>query len=87
MDNLGLAPEMLILVAVAAVGGLLGGVISARRGGLIGSILMGTIGGLVVALLAAVANLPPLIEVAGYSLVYALAGGVLLSFIIGYSSK
>lgn len=87
MENLDLVPDMLILVAVAALGGLIGGMISARRGGLIGSILMGAIGGLVVTLLAAVANFPPIIEVAGYSIVYALAGGILLSAIIGYSSK
>jgi uncharacterized membrane protein YeaQ/YmgE (transglycosylase-associated protein family) len=80
-------PNMLIVVAAAAFGGLLGGVLTGRRASVFGSILMGTIGGLVATVLTRAADFPPIVEVAGYSIVYAVLGGIVLAAIIGYSSR
>ena len=80
-------PNMLIVVAAAAFGGLLGGVLTGRRASVLGSILMGTIGGLVTTVLTRAADFPPIVEVAGYSIVYAVLGGIVLAAIIGYSSR
>ena len=80
-------PNMLIVVAAAAFGGLLGGLLTGRRATVVGSILMGTVGGLVAAVLTRAADFPPIVDVAGYSVVYAVLGGLLLSGIIGYSSR
>ncbi len=80
-------PNMLIIVAAAALGGLLGGVLTGRRASVLGSILMGTIGGLVAAVLTRAAEFPPIVEVAGYSVVYAVLGGIVLAAIVGFSSR
>ena len=80
-------PNMLIVVAASAFGGLLGGVLTGRRASVLGSILMGTIGGLVTTVLTRAADFPPIVEVAGYSIVYAVLGGIVLAAIIGYSSR
>jgi hypothetical protein len=80
-------PNMLLIVAAAAFGGLLGGVLTGRRASVAGSILMGTIGGLVTTVLTRAADFPPIVEVAGYSVVYAVAGGIFLSAIIGFGSR
>ncbi len=87
MNGFEFTPEMLIVVGAAALGGLVGGLISGRRAGLIGSILMGTIGGLVVAVITQAAAFPPIVEVAGYSVVYTILGGAFLAGVIGYSSR
>jgi hypothetical protein len=80
-------PSMLIIVAVAAFGGLVGGVMTGRKASVVGSIMMGTIGGLLVTVLARAAEFPPVVEVAGYSVVYALVGGILLAGIVGFGSR
>ena len=80
-------PNQLIIVAGAAVGGLLGGILTGRKARVVGSILVGTIGGLIAAVLTKAAEFPPLIEVAGYSVVYAIVGGILLSAIVGFGSR
>lgn len=80
-------PNMLIVVAAAAFGGLLGGLLTGRRATVVGSILMGTVGGLVAAILTRAAEFEPIVDVAGYSVVYAVLGGLVLSAIIGYSSR
>lgn len=87
MNGFEFVPEMLIVVGAAAVGGLVGGLLSGRKSGLVGSILMGTIGGLVVALIAQAADFAPIVEAGGYSVVYAILGGVFLAGIIGFSSR
>ena len=87
MGDFEFTADMLIIVAAAAFGGLLGGVLTGRRASVIGSILMGTIGGLVAAVLTEAAEFPPIVEVAGYSIVYAVLGGLVLAAIIGYSSR
>ena len=81
------APNMLIIVAAAAFGGLLGGVLTGRRASVVGSILMGTIGGLITTVLIRAADFPPLVEVAGYSVVYAVAGGIFLAAVVGFGSR
>lgn len=80
-------PSMFIIVAAAAFGGLVGGVMAGRKASVVGSIMMGTIGGLLVTVLARAAEFPPVVEVAGYSVVYALVGGILLAGIVGFGSR
>lgn len=80
-------PNLLLIVAAAAFGGLLGGVMTGRRASVVGSLLMGTIGGLVAAVLTRAADFPPIVEVAGYSVVYAVAGGLFLAAVVGYGSR
>jgi len=87
MDGFEFTPNLLIIVAAAAFGGLLGGVLTGRKASVVGSILMGTIGGLVTTVLTSAAEFPPIVEVAGYSVVYAILGGILLSAIIGFGSR
>ena len=48
---------------------------------------MGTIGGLITAVLTRAADFPPLVEVAGYSVVYAVAGGIFLAAVVGFGSR
>jgi hypothetical protein len=85
--DLEFAPNILIIVAAAAFGGLMGGVLTGRRASVVGSILMGTIGGLVTAILCRAADFPPLVEIAGYSVVYAVAGGIFLAAVVGFGSR
>ena len=85
--DLEFAPNILIIVAAAAFGGLMGGVLTGRRASIVGSILMGTIGGLVTTILCRAADFPPLVEVAGYSVVYAVAGGIFLAAVVGFGSR
>lgn len=80
-------PNMLLIVAAAAFGGLLGGVLTGRKASVVGSILMGTIGGLVAAVLTHAADFPPLVEIAGYSAVYAVLGGIFLAAVVGFGSR
>ena len=87
MNGFEFTPDILIVVAAAAFGGLLGGVATGRKASVIGSILMGTIGGLVVTILTRAAEFPPIVEVAGYSVVYAILGGILLAAVIGFGSR
>ncbi len=61
--------------------------LAARRGGLVGSILIGMIGGVVAAVIAEALNAAPMIEVEGYSLVYAAGGGLLAAWVIGVSTR
>lgn len=82
-----LTPNMLIIVAAAGFGGLLGGVLTGRRASVVGSILMGIIGGLVTTVLCRAADFPPVVEVAGYSIVYAVAGGIFMAAVVGYGSR
>ena len=85
--DLEFAPNILIIVAAAAFGGLMGGVLTGRRASVVGSILMGTIGGLVTTILCRAADFPPFVEVAGYSVVYAVAGGIFLAAVVGFGSR
>lgn len=87
MDGFEFTPNLLVIAGAAAFGGLLGGVLTGRRATVVGSILMGTIGGLVTAVLTRAADFPPIVEVAGYSVVYAVLGGILLAGIVGFSSR
>jgi hypothetical protein len=80
-------PNMLLIVAAAAFGGLLGGVLTGRRASVVGSILMGTIGGLITTVLIRAAEFPPIVEVAGYSVVYAVIGGIFLAAVVGFGSR
>jgi hypothetical protein len=80
-------PDFLLIVAAAAFGGLLGGVLTGRKASIVGSLLMGTIGGLVTTVLTRAADFPPIVEVAGYSVVYAVIGGILLAAVIGFGSR
>jgi hypothetical protein len=80
-------PNMLLIFAAAAFGGLLGGVLTGRKASVVGSILMGTIGGLVAAVLTRAADFPPIVDVAGYSAVYAVLGGIFLAAVVGYGSR
>ncbi len=85
--DLEFTPNMLIIVAAAAFGGLLGGVLTGRKASVVGSILMGIIGGLLASVLTRAADFPPIVEVAGYSVVYAVFGGILLAAIVGFGSR
>lgn len=85
--DLEFAPNMLIIVAAAGFGGLLGGVLTGRKASVVGSILMGMIGGLVTTVLCRAADFPPIVETAGYSVVYAVAGGIFLAAVVGYGSR
>jgi uncharacterized membrane protein YeaQ/YmgE (transglycosylase-associated protein family) len=80
-------PDMLIIVAAAAFGGVLGGVLTGRKASVVGSILMGIIGGLVATVLTRAAEFQPIVEVAGYSVVYALVGGLILASVVGFGSR
>jgi hypothetical protein len=80
-------PNMLIIVAAAAFGGLLGGVLTGRKASIVGSILMGIIGGLITTVLTRAANFPPMVEIAGYSVVYSVLGGILLAAVVGFGSR
>ena len=82
-----LTPNMLIIVAAAGFGGLLGGLLTGRRASVVGSILMGIIGGLVSTVLCRAAEFPPVVEIAGYSVVYAVAGGIILAAAVGYGNR
>jgi uncharacterized membrane protein YeaQ/YmgE (transglycosylase-associated protein family) len=85
--DLDFTPNMLVILAAAAFGGLLGGVLTGRKASVVGSILMGIIGGLVAAILTRAAGFPPIVEMAGYSVVYSVIGGIFLAAVVGFGSR
>ena len=79
---------LLIVGAIAGFGGLAGGMLSGRRATVIGSILMGIIGGLVTTvILSAIEGVPNYLAIGDYSAVWALAGGAVISFMVGYTNQ
>lgn len=76
-----------VIGVVGAVSGLLGGVFSGARQ-LIGTILMGVIGAVAASAIARIAGAPPLYGVGdGFSYVYGVAGGLLLSYVVGRNDR
>ncbi len=75
------------VVIFAGFGGLLGGMLAGRRAGIVGSILLGIIGGVVAAVIAEALNAAPVVDVEGYSLLYAAGGGLVAAWIIGASTR
>lgn len=79
--------EALVVVGlVGAAGGLVGGFV-ASADSLIGTILMGIIGGIALSTIVRIAGGPSVYSVGDdFSLVWALAGGLLLGFVVGRSN-
>lgn len=76
-----------VIGVVGAVSGLLGGVFAGARQ-LFGTILMGVIGAIAAAAIARIAGAPPLYGVGdGFSYVYGVAGGLLLSYVVGRNDR
>lgn len=67
---------------VGAITGLIGGFL-ASADNLIGTLIMGIIGGISLSAVARFAGVPPIYEVAGFSLVWAALGGLVLGFVVG----
>ncbi len=79
---------VLKVAAVGAVGGLVGGLLASVRSSLIGSILMGAIGGIVAAAILRIVNVAPIVDAGeGFSYVYGLVGGVVMSFAVSASNR
>jgi len=71
-----------------AFGGLIGGFFAGFRTKILGSLLMGAIGGFAGAAIGRATGLRPFIDAGfGYSVVYGLAGGIILAFAVGKSSS
>ncbi|MFW2339286.1 MAG: hypothetical protein ACN4GK_04490 [Acidimicrobiia bacterium] len=80
--------SILIVGAIAGFGGLAGGMLSGRRATVIGSILMGIIGGLVTTvILSSFSGVPKYLPIGDYSAVWALAGGAVISFMVGFTNQ
>ena len=76
-----------VIGVVGAVSGLLGGVFAGARR-LLGTILMGVIGAIAASAIARIAGAPPLYAVGdGFSYVYGVAGGLLLSYVVGRNDR
>lgn len=71
---------------VGAIAGLIGGFL-ASADNLVGTILMGIIGGISLSAVFRFAGAPPIYEVAGFSLVWAALGGLVLGFAVGRASS
>ena len=81
-----LAESLVIIGIVGGVFGTLGGFFGSRRS-FLGSILMGVIGGIAASAIARIAGVEPLMPVEGdFSLVWAAAGGLVLSFVVSKAS-
>lgn len=79
---------LLIVGAIAGFGGLAGGMLSGRRATVTGSILMGIIGGLVTTvILSALESVPNYLAIGDYSAIWALAGGAVIAFMVGYTNQ
>ena len=79
---------LLIVGAIAGFGGLAGGMLSGRRATVVGSILMGVIGGLVTTvILSSLEGVPRYLAIGDYSAIWALAGGAVISFLVGYTNR
>lgn len=78
--------SFLVLVGIAAVAGALGGLAGGRSPGMILSALMGIVGGLALAAVARAYGAPALIELEGFSAVYAALGAALFSLAVSLSS-
>lgn len=73
-----------LVAAVGAGAGLIGALLGGRRTAVVASTLMGAIGGITAAAIGRVTGIPVWIEAgAGYSLVLAAAGGLLLALVVG----
>lgn len=80
--------SLLIIAAIAGFGGLAGGMLSGRRATVIGSILIGVLGGMVTTLiLSMLEGVPDYLPVGDFSAVWALAGGAVISFLIGSTNR
>lgn len=80
--------EVLILLAVAAVCGILAQMIAGySRGGLIVAIVLGFIGALIGMWLARELKLPELFSIEGFPIVWSIIGGTLFVAIIGALSR
>ncbi|MDF1594962.1 MAG: hypothetical protein P1T08_02515 [Acidimicrobiia bacterium] len=79
---------LLIVGGIAGFGGLAGGMLSGRRATVAGSILIGIIGGLVTTvILSALEGVPRYLAIGDYSAIWALAGGAVISFLVGYTNQ
>jgi hypothetical protein len=79
---------ILLIGAVGAVGGLVGGLVATSRASLMGSVVMGVLGGLATAAVLRIAGVPPIFEAGeGFSYLYGLGGGLLLGFVVSASNK
>lgn len=78
--------SLAIIGAAGAITGLLGGVAAGARR-LMGTILMGVIGAIAAAAIARAGGAPIIYGVGGYSYVYAAAGGLLLSYVVGRNDR
>jgi hypothetical protein len=77
---------MVIVGAVGAIAGLLGGLL-AGADSLIGALLMGIIGGISLSAILRIANAPSIYAVGNdFSLVWAAVGGLLLGYVVGRSN-
>lgn len=76
-----------VIGVVGAASGLLGGVAAGARR-LVGTILMGVIGAIAAAAIARIAGAPPVYAVGdGFSYLYGVAGGLLLSYVVGRNDR
>lgn len=80
--------SVLIVGAIAGVGGLIGGMMAGRGASVVGSILMGIIGGLVTTVILSNFNdIPTYLAVGDFSAVWAILGGAVIAFIVGYTNR
>lgn len=80
--------SLLIVAAIAGFGGLAGGMLSGRRATVMGSILMGILGGMVITvILSMFEGVPQYLAIGDYSAVWALAGGAVIAFMVGYTNQ
>jgi hypothetical protein len=77
---------VLAAIGAAAFGGLVGGAMTAARRNLLVSMLIGAIVGLSVATVCRLLNVPPLLDVEGYSLLWSFLGGLGSSYLISSST-
>ena len=77
---------LLLVGAVGAVAGLIGGVLAGARR-LTGSVLMGVIGAVAASAIARVGGAPTVYGSSGFSYVWGALGGLLLSFVVGRNDR
>jgi hypothetical protein len=76
-----------LAAAVGGLGGVVAGLFSKGRN-LFGLLLIGMIGGIVAAAMAKVAGADPIIDLGdGYSAIYALGGGFVFGFVVGFTAS
>ncbi len=80
-------PGVLATLAVSALGGLIGGALTTARNNVIVSILIGMIVGISAGAVLRLLDVPTLIDVAGYPMVWSGLAGLLSAMLVSSTTR